>query len=694
VSGQGLLSAAGASLWLGLLLAPAALLVTSAWRLAARRRYLLWWIVLLVIVAAPLGARGARRTAGEDTGAVVAAPRAWRLAPAEPSQELAGSTPEDSDEAAPVARSSWSLSLPASAPRWFLILWGAGALVGLLALFREFALLSYIRRTAEPPGKELLALWRQAIASLPTRRVLRLLVSDSVTMPAACGYSRPAVLVPRYLQGTLDDAEMRHLLLHELAHLERRDDWSLALERVIRVVWWWNPVVWWIGRRLDAERELACDDAVASRVDRRTYARTLVHVAELSLEDPGPALAPGATRGTLVRRVESLLTPVPRITFVARASAAGGALLAFTGVTLGPPDLHVSAGAEPVSTEAPVEALVVRRDSTGVAVGQSGLALDSIFSGFADSGFSGTVLVAFGDNLILEKGYGLADRERQIPTTAATRYSAAGITKLFTAAAVLTLEAEGRLRVEDPLSKWTDGLPGEKGSVSLHQLLTHTDGLTRQSAPVYRERAEDFLNAVGRSPAAFTPGAGYRYNDFGHSILGLVVQKATGESYEEYVLQRFIKRAGLKHTGFESDRGAMAVEYSGAHAETRVAPRAYVWGRRGSLGMVTTAGDLYRFFRAMNDPSVVPAAARARMFEPRVPTDWGAMQGYGWDLYTRADGRVIWRRVAGTPGFEGEILHDPVGKWTAVILVNSRVGWRFKVWDAIERAALLPAAER
>jgi CubicO group peptidase (beta-lactamase class C family) len=110
--------------------------------------------------------------------------------------------------------------------------------------------------------------------------------------------------------------------------------------------------------------------------------------------------------------------------------------------------------------------------------------------------------------------------------------------------------------------------------------------------------------------------------------------------------------------------------------------------------MVTTAGDLYRFFRAMNDPSVVPAAARARMFEPRVPTDWGAMQGYGWDLYTRADGRVIWRRVAGTPGFEGEILHDPVGKWTAVILVNSRVGWRFKVWDAIERAALLPAAER
>ena len=69
---------------------------------------------------------------------------------------------------------------------------------------------------------------------------------------------------------------------------------------------------------------------------------------------------------------------------------------------------------------------------------------------------------------------------------------------------------------------------------------------------------------------------------------------------------------------------------------------------------MTTAGDLYRWFRAMDNPAILAPAVRDRMLRPLVKTDWGAMQGYGWDFHNRDDGRVIWRRVAGTPGFEGE----------------------------------------
>jgi CubicO group peptidase (beta-lactamase class C family) len=573
-------------------------------------------------------------------------------------------------------------------------IWVLGALFGLLALGRELVTLSQIRRAAEPPGPSLLALWKEAIASLPTRRVLRLLVSDRVALPGACGYTKPAVLVPRRFEGSLDDNEMRHLLLHELAHLARRDDWSLALERAIRVFWWWHPVVWWIGRRLDAERELACDDAVATRVDRRTYARTLLHVAELSMGNDSPELAPGALRGRLSRRIEALMQPAPVVAGFARALAASAAVLVLAGMRFGPPALLLPAAAPAGVPRTPPATVSVRRDAAGMARGQAGLALDSIFTGFADSGFSGTVLVAFGDAVVLEKGYGLADRERGIPATARTRYSTAGITKLFTAAAVLTLESEGRLKVEDPLTNWVGALPDAKSGVTLHHLLTHTDGLTRQSAPVFRASADGFLQAVATTPSSFAPGTGYRYNDFGHSLLGLVVERAAGETYEAYIRHRFLEPAGLKHTGFETDRGEMAVEYSGPRAETPIGPRAYVWGRRGSLGLVSTAGDLYRWFRAMDNPAIVAPAARAAMLNPLVKTDWGAMQGYGWDFHQRDDGRVIWRRVAGTPGFEGEVLHDPVAGWTAVILVNSRIGWRFKVWDAIERAALLSAPLR
>ena len=239
-----------ASLWLGALLAPAALLLTHAWpRLAARERHAIWWVVLLAIVLAPLVTEGRKdgtteeRTEGGNDGTTE------RPSVAVPSviPSFRHSVPEH-DAGPPASQvASWSLAVPVEAPRVLTLVWALGALLGLLALVRELASLSRIRRAAEPPGAGLLSLWRQAIASLPTRRVLRLLVTDQVDLPAACGYSRPAVLVPRHFELALDDDEMRHLLLHELAHLARRDDWSLALERLIRVFWWWHPVVWWIG---------------------------------------------------------------------------------------------------------------------------------------------------------------------------------------------------------------------------------------------------------------------------------------------------------------------------------------------------------------------------------------------------------------------------------------------------------------
>lgn len=679
-----LLSLAALSLWFGLIVCATTMTVCRlAPGLGPRARYRIWYsafAAILVLPLVPLLWPGPEpRPAGAPSLSDATIGTASESV--QPERRSAFATPDARVglERAPASEDpqlwGWTVTAPAGLSRVLLWIWLGGVAIGLARLLLDAIRLHRLRRRATPPSRTLLSVWRTAVAAVPTGRKLRLLVAEDVDVPLACGWRRPAVVFPAELERTMTAEELRQLLMHELAHLHRRDDWHQAAQHVGRVVCWWHPVVRWVVRRLEIECELACDDVVAGRTSRRLYARTLVRMAGLAL---GQGLAPGASRGRLSERVERLLDrPSPRL---GPWRQAGGTLLLGIGLTgavrLGPPSVGLAITPVPAAPTA-----------AGASRARIGPELDRLFRRFADSGFSGTVLLAFGDTVVLEQGYGLADRERGIPATAGTRYSTAGITKLFTAAAILALEEEGRLRVSDSLARWVGALPEAKRGVRLHHLLTHTDGLTRLQAPVYRREPGAFVEAVARTPSAFAPGTGYRYNDFGHSLLGRVVERAASEPYEQFIRRRFLSPAGMHATGFESEGGPMAVEYAGpSHQPVAIAPRAYTWGRRGSLGLVSTAGDLFRWFQAMHNPRVLAPAVRERMLVPRESTDWGAEQAYGWDLQPRADGRRIWRRVAGTPGFEGELLHDPSGGWTAVILVNSRLGWRFRVWDAIERA--------
>lgn len=569
------------------------------------------------------------------------------------------------------------LELPDQALRsigWVLL---AGAVLALLRIPLQLRALGRLKRRAEYAPEELRRLWDATIDRLPCRRGLRLRVSDDVMLPVACGYLQPAVVVPRGLSELLSDEETSYLLLHERAHLVRRDDWGLLFERTIGALCWWHPAVWWMGKQLEQEREEACDQLVACGNERRRYARTLVHLAEIAQARPG-GLAPGALRGELTRRVEALLAgPASRqASLWLRAPAAllaGGILL--TAARFSPPGVIVIPG--------PIDSLTPAPKSQSIPVAS----LDSIFRNYADSGFSGTILLAQRGRILLEKGYGLADREKGIPATPETRYSTAGMTKLFTAAAVLDLAEQGKLSLQDSVGHWFPALTGTKGAVTLDQLLTYRDGLTRLNAPVQRDDPDEFVAALARSPASFTPGAGYRYSDHGHSLLGLVIEQVTGEAYEGYIRSRFLDPAGLSHTGFEDEDGPTAVEYSGpANALEPIGRRAYRWGRRASLGMVSTAGDLYRWFHQLTDSNAVTPWVRQQIFQVRSRTDYKSDQAYGLELVDRGQGHRLWRRVAGTPGFEGELIYDPDNDWTAVILVNTRLGWRFRVWSQIERA--------
>jgi len=136
---------------------------------------------------------------------------------------------------------------------------------------------------------------RMTLERFSRDRGATLCVSDQVEVPTAAGFFRPAVIVPLWLLQDLSAAELNQILLHELAHLQRRDDWTNLAQQIVKALFFFHPAVWWIEKKVSLEREMACDDAVlAQTACPRAYAECLAHLAEKSFVRRSLALAHAA----------------------------------------------------------------------------------------------------------------------------------------------------------------------------------------------------------------------------------------------------------------------------------------------------------------------------------------------------------------------------------------------------------------
>jgi hypothetical protein len=142
------------------------------------------------------------------------------------------------------------------------------------------------------------------------RRSAELCASKQVERPSVLGFLRPRILVPPALLARLTEEELRQVVLHEMEHLRRGDDWTNLLQKLVLVIFPLNPALFWVERKLCAERELACDDRVlSSNCGRKAYAICLTHLAEYSMLRKSVSLALGAweRQSELVRRVHRIL---------------------------------------------------------------------------------------------------------------------------------------------------------------------------------------------------------------------------------------------------------------------------------------------------------------------------------------------------------------------------------------------------
>jgi beta-lactamase regulating signal transducer with metallopeptidase domain len=194
--------------------------------------------------------------------------------------------------------------------RAFEIVWALLSLTMLARLGSGYRELRRLKSgaTAAPEERQL---WLRGLcASNGVRRQVQLLVSSQIPAPISLGFLTPAILIPQDLLDALSDSELEHIVLHELSHLKRWDDWTNLAQKFIEAVLPIQPAIYWIGRRMSLEREMACDDwVIAATGTARRYASSLVKVAELSRWEDAGILAAGAggNRSQLLRRVHHAL---------------------------------------------------------------------------------------------------------------------------------------------------------------------------------------------------------------------------------------------------------------------------------------------------------------------------------------------------------------------------------------------------
>ena len=290
--------------------------------------------------------------------------------------------------------------------------------------------------------------------------------------------------------------------------------------------------------------------------------------------------------------------------------------------------------------------------------------------------FTGSVLLAYQGNVLISQGYGLADREQNIPNTAQTRYRIASMTKQFTAMAILILASHGKLDVQDPICKYLDDCPPTWETITIHHLLTHTSGLIDCiTIPGYQGLVStptaplQIISLVKDSPLDFQPGEKFSYNQTGYILLGIIIERVSGQSYENFLQQSIFTPVGMQDSGFDHNAQGVAVGYAQMSSSS---PASFVdltfISSTGAL--YSTVEDLYRWSQALSTEKLVPQAYLDKMFTPYVVNqDDGSEYGYGTMISTSHD-RPINGHYGGISGFRSVFARYPDDQITFIILSN------------------------
>ncbi|HEX7324033.1 MAG TPA: serine hydrolase domain-containing protein [Rhodanobacteraceae bacterium] len=278
---------------------------------------------------------------------------------------------------------------------------------------------------------------------------------------------------------------------------------------------------------------------------------------------------------------------------------------------------------------------------------------------------------------VIARGYGYANLADQARVDAHTDFRLASVTKQFTAAAILILRQDGKLKLSDPIRKWLPELPASDATITVRNLLEMTSGLADYGTlvPPGRTRQLDDMDVLhllaGEDKLYFQPGHAQRYSNGGYVLLGLIVQRVSGMDLADFMRQRIFQPLGMDHTlMYEHHRGPQvphrAYGYSLLDGKWTETDQDVTSATRGDGGIYSNIDDMAKWDAALYTDRLLDAASRKLMFTDTWTTDIPDMSyGFGW----AKSGDTVWHSGESI-GFRNVIVRWPSHHLTVVILSN------------------------
>jgi CubicO group peptidase (beta-lactamase class C family) len=305
---------------------------------------------------------------------------------------------------------------------------------------------------------------------------------------------------------------------------------------------------------------------------------------------------------------------------------------------------------------------------------------DLVFAGDTGAVPGVSVLIAKNGEILYQKGFGYADIGNRVPVTPETKFRIGSITKQFIASAILKMQEEGKLSVDDKLSKYVPGFP-RGDEVTIRHLLTHTSGIhSFTSNPGFLKYVtlpttpDAMIDTIKSHPYDFNPGEHYLYNNSGFFLLGYIIEKISGITLADYLRENLFKPLGMNNTGVYITNKLLDHEAYGYDMENGRIVKALNWdmswaGGAGSL--YSTAPDLYTWNEAVFSGKVLSPESLKAAFTPGMLNSGEKIEyGFGWSLSDYRGTNFI-SHGGGLHGFLSYIARQPEAKTTVIVLCNS-----------------------